>query len=1021
MKKTVFIFLGLIAWIPSMSYAQVANTPTSSEVMCTMDAMLCPDGITSVGRVAPTCAFAPCPPTAPSTTCVDLKNNFRLGATDFVTAGEVSALQGFLYPRYLAVQPTGRFLGMTQSAVIAFQRDQGISPVSGIVGPLTRAKIRDLTCGSSGSTSAPVSNPTPAPAPAPLPTPVTTIPGEALTIASLDPASARVGQTVIIRGNNFFRPETKLLFDGMSIPGRPVYERASGAFNSAFQFTVPSSIVIECVRVKPTDPCPLAPARLVTPGVYQITVENNLGRASVNFTVLGANDIAPKIEITALSPSSGSIGTEVVIRGTGLNAGNDEIYFGGSLVSRISGTINEEFGTLRFRVPADITACGVGGQNLCRIASRPVTPGTYEVAVVNRNGTSNRVNFTVVTADTTQQPTITSFAPSSLRAGEVLTINGTNFPNTQVLGFLFLTNTATGAQLPFIGATHFDNSPTQTRFAIPTTVPVGTYRASVRFGGGIQSAQSSQTIQIVSAPSTNAPQITSISPTTASPGAEITINGQRLNSGDPRIVLNDGIFVTPIAGRASDNVLVFILPSVSAVPHTVRVVNSFGTSNAVTLNVVNQQTIPAPTISSLSPTSGAVGTRVVITGTNMNTGEEVVTFGGSLRYVNIIQPRVPGRIEFIVPSQIAGGCSLFTTNTVCPAGALLDVTPGTYEVSVVNRNGTSNRVNFTVTAPNTVPTPVISSFSPTSVQAGQTITVNGTNFPNVSMILSSAILTNTTTGAVISFPAGNHGGSTSQTQITIQSTVPAGSYRLAIRFAGGTQSAQATQTLQVVAPPVANPPQINSISPTSVQIGSQITLSGVRLGTGGDTRVLLSIGNDTGFIIPDSTRAQDGFLTFSLPASMSRYCLPGVMCPDDMISVVAGTYNVRVVNASGTSNAVTLTVTEVKPSISALSPAQGTVGTRVTVTGQNISSQSDFVWFGSVRVTPDRTVTTPNTIVFQVPNSLFSCTPTATSECLTASSLPVNTTYTTYDVMVEKPTGTRSNLLTFRVLAQDLK
>jgi hypothetical protein len=46
------------------------DTPVESGTACTMDAKLCPDGVTYVGRVAPGCAFAECPleddaPTAP--------------------------------------------------------------------------------------------------------------------------------------------------------------------------------------------------------------------------------------------------------------------------------------------------------------------------------------------------------------------------------------------------------------------------------------------------------------------------------------------------------------------------------------------------------------------------------------------------------------------------------------------------------------------------------------------------------------------------------------------------------------------------------------------------------------------------------------------------------------------------------------------------------------------------------------------------------------------------------------------
>lgn len=39
---------------------EMAKPPADEQVMCTMDAKLCPDG-SAVGRVGPHCEFAPCP------------------------------------------------------------------------------------------------------------------------------------------------------------------------------------------------------------------------------------------------------------------------------------------------------------------------------------------------------------------------------------------------------------------------------------------------------------------------------------------------------------------------------------------------------------------------------------------------------------------------------------------------------------------------------------------------------------------------------------------------------------------------------------------------------------------------------------------------------------------------------------------------------------------------------------------------------------------------------------------------
>lgn len=39
---------------------EVVKPPADDQVMCTMEAKLCPDG-SAVGRVGPHCEFAPCP------------------------------------------------------------------------------------------------------------------------------------------------------------------------------------------------------------------------------------------------------------------------------------------------------------------------------------------------------------------------------------------------------------------------------------------------------------------------------------------------------------------------------------------------------------------------------------------------------------------------------------------------------------------------------------------------------------------------------------------------------------------------------------------------------------------------------------------------------------------------------------------------------------------------------------------------------------------------------------------------
>jgi peptidoglycan hydrolase-like protein with peptidoglycan-binding domain len=79
--------------------------------------------------------------------CINLEYNMRYRMRDANTNGQVSVLQDFLQARgYLNSEPTGFFGLLTFRAVKSFQNANGIIPASGYVGPITRAKIKHLTC-----------------------------------------------------------------------------------------------------------------------------------------------------------------------------------------------------------------------------------------------------------------------------------------------------------------------------------------------------------------------------------------------------------------------------------------------------------------------------------------------------------------------------------------------------------------------------------------------------------------------------------------------------------------------------------------------------------------------------------------------------------------------------------------------------------------------------------------------------------------------------------------------------------
>jgi peptidoglycan hydrolase-like protein with peptidoglycan-binding domain len=93
--------------------------------------------------------------------CVNLTRDMSLGSRDGYTDGAVTVLQKFLSVNptptapYLVTNDFGFYGTQTEAAVKKFQEDQGL-PTVGVVGPLTRAKINDVSCG--GTTTTPGQN-----------------------------------------------------------------------------------------------------------------------------------------------------------------------------------------------------------------------------------------------------------------------------------------------------------------------------------------------------------------------------------------------------------------------------------------------------------------------------------------------------------------------------------------------------------------------------------------------------------------------------------------------------------------------------------------------------------------------------------------------------------------------------------------------------------------------------------------------------------------------------------------------
>lgn len=287
-----------------------------------------------------------------------------------------------------------------------------------------------------------------------------------------------------------------------------------------------------------------------------------------------------------------------------------------------------------------------------------VVTGIQYVVVVNRYTSSGMlyssttyvagVNGTTGTAPTAA-PAVTSQAPNPATAGASVTLTGTNFPisygyilvNGAVVSSTFTTTTAV--------------------FTIPAGTATG---ATVTLGGGVGG---STTYSLVIGSSPTNPTITSFSPNPVNAGANVTINGTNLGTGGT--VSFGGTSATPSAWTATA-ITVTVPAATAAGSVTVTVTPTGATAATGTLTVASATT---PLLTAVTPASGAVGTAVTLTGTNLGAG---------------------GTITFGATAATATSWGATTVVTTVPTGA----TAGALTITVTPTGATAATIGFTVSS-----------------------------------------------------------------------------------------------------------------------------------------------------------------------------------------------------------------------------------------------------------------------------------------------------------------------------------
>jgi hypothetical protein len=335
-------------------------------------------------------------------------------------------------------------------------------------------------------------------------------------------------------------------------------------------------------------------------------------------TISGSATLSIQLpNVSTVNPNNGVFGTQVAISGTnfGSEQASGSVTIGGAAASVLSWT------------------------NTSIVVSLPsnANPGAVPVIVNTAEGTnSNSASFTVI-------PSIASFAPSIGPVGTTVTMSGANFGTSGVVTF------------DGIAAMILSWSSTSLSVVVPTGASAGNVVVT-------SNSESSNTAVFTVLPT---PSIAGLSTSSGAVGTLVTITGTNFGSSQGTVTFN-GTVATPTSWSAGS--IVVPVPAVATSGNVVITVSGVP-SNGVNFMVV-------PTITSLSPTSGTVGTLVVIAGTgfgpNLVTG--AVTFNGtavtpiSWSITSITAPVPPGATTGNVAVTVGGVSSNGANFTVQASG-----------------------------------------------------------------------------------------------------------------------------------------------------------------------------------------------------------------------------------------------------------------------------------------------------------------------------------------------------------------
>jgi hypothetical protein len=417
-----------------------------------------------------------------------------------------------------------------------------------------------------------------------------------LSLRSIYPTVGKTGDTITIYGDNF-DPSVSL---------------------NNVQFSNNTSINAQVISASKTQLKVIVPYLSSTNSYYDENYDIVLTIGNQNVTLNNVFFLLPTL--TGFSPKKGTFGTNITIQGSNLsnisavifgNKTNSFYGSGNSITVQVPNTVDKKKfklyvlkGGMQFEVPG----------------------GEFEML----------------------SPTISSISPATVRAGENITITGTNF-NSYSYNKVFIGQTE-------ITSSYSSSGYTSISVYAPSNFAPGDYK--VRMSNGIDTVEAPGTLKVV------VPSITGISPTSGYSGTTLTVSGHNFTN-DYYVYFNGSGYYATSHDSVSYKIKVPALE-----PGTYKIKVNSGSSY---IQSPTDFMVIAPTLTSLTPTSGSTGTSIVINGQGFGTNAGNVT----VRFGNLNAP-----ILIVSDTQI---------NIKVPAGA----GAGTWSVSVtVNGYTIANTLSF---------------------------------------------------------------------------------------------------------------------------------------------------------------------------------------------------------------------------------------------------------------------------------------------------------------------------------------